>query len=35
VTLRHVDGGLMIERAHGSRLAAWLATVREAEPEVE
>ena len=34
VTLRRIDHGVAIERRHGTRLAAWLATVREPEAEV-
>jgi len=34
VTLRRIDHGVAVERRHGTRLAAWLATVREPEAEV-
>ena len=29
VTLRRIEGGVAVERRHGSRLAAWLETVKE------
>ncbi len=29
VTLRRIDGGVAVERRHGSRLAAWLQTVHD------
>lgn len=29
VTLRRIDGGVAVERRHGSRLAAWLETVTD------
>jgi antitoxin component of MazEF toxin-antitoxin module len=34
VTLRRIDYGVAVERRHGTRLAAWLATVREPEAEI-
>ena len=34
VTLRRTARGLAVERRHGSKLAAWLATVKEPEGEV-
>jgi antitoxin component of MazEF toxin-antitoxin module len=34
VTLRRIDHGVAVERRHGTRLAAWLATVREPETEI-
>lgn len=34
VTLRRIERGVAVERAPGGRLAEWLATVREAEPEI-
>ncbi len=34
VTLRRIDHGVAVERQHGTRLASWLATVREPEAEV-
>jgi antitoxin component of MazEF toxin-antitoxin module len=34
VTLRRIDHGVAVERKHGTRLAALLATVREPEPEI-
>ena len=34
ITLRNVDGGVMIERSKHSRLAARLATVSERESEL-
>jgi len=34
VTLRRIDRGIAVERRHGTRLAEWLATVREPETEV-
>lgn len=29
VTLRRIESGLAVERRHGSRLAAWLKTVKD------
>ncbi len=34
VTLRRIDHGVAVERQHGTRLAAWLTTVREPEAEI-
>ncbi|HEY6235417.1 MAG TPA: AbrB/MazE/SpoVT family DNA-binding domain-containing protein [Candidatus Elarobacter sp.] len=34
VTLRRIDHGVAVERRHGTRLAAWPATVREPEAEI-
>ncbi len=34
VTLRRIERGIAVEREHGTRLAAWLATVRGPESEV-
>jgi antitoxin component of MazEF toxin-antitoxin module len=33
VTLRRTEHGMTVERVPGRRLAAWLETVRETEPE--
>ena len=35
VTLRTLDGTVVVERPKQSRLAAMLATVRETEPEID
>ena len=34
VTVRRIDHGVAVERQHGTRLAALLATVREPEAEI-